>query len=561
MVMIWIFLYAINLVDAQPSTNFAPNPNWRKPEIHTSQEERIAIAKAGIDKALSLFVVDGQTQIAASAPWKNYGAAGRLYALMAQFDSWTNQTIYKEQLLKYFAQSEELYSGFRRGYGIAAAKAYTIYSDPAFLAYAQTSWTTGKSFTLSEKDLRAGVIPFKNVSIKETCAQLPMAGGTFWITLSSDPYVNSLATASYLLMTALLLEITNDTMYLDSAIETETFYYNHLQNTRGTLLDGIHADGCTISDRSHPANEGLMIEGLAILSSFTKNETINQHFFTVLEGTLFNPDWHTFDGIINADTKTISAERVGQYIVRGLTAFCHRNSTPSEIRTYVRGYLGVQYNAVVDYARDQGSDIYGPSWIGPPSSSFSLDNQTNALTALVASIPDMQEMSSGTGGSHPDPPSGSPSASSGQSSNAGAIIGSVVGSLVFLAFVIVLSLYVIRRKTRNQVSHTDLGPVAVPYSITEKTPGMNEIRRQKFEQLHPAVIFQQSSESSRASSVPETVTETSAYMSSETDTLGNLPTATLVRLVNARLQPGHWREDEVLPEYATERSEGSRRRL
>ncbi|KAK7030949.1 hypothetical protein VNI00_013896 [Paramarasmius palmivorus] len=561
MVMIWIFLYAINLVDAQPF-NFAPNPNWRKPEIVMSQEERIAIAKAGIEKALSLFVVDGQTQIAAPAPWKNYGAAGRLYALMAQFDLWTNQTMYKEQLLKYFAQSEELYLGFRRAYGIAAAQAYTIYSDPTFLAYAKTSWGTGKSFTLSDKDLRAGVTPFKNVGIQETCAQLPMAGGTFWNTQPGDSYVNSLATASYLLMSALLLEITNDTMYLDSAIETETFYYNHLQNTRGTLLDGIRADGCSISDESHPSNEGLMMEGLAVLSYITKNETITQHFFEVLESTISNPKWHASNGVINADTQQASAERVGQYIVRGLTAFYHRNTTPSELRTYIRGYLGVQYNAVLDNAREQGSDIYGPSWTGPPSSSFALDNQTNALTALAVSIPLVNETSSTTGG-HPDPPSDSPSASSGRPSNVGVITGSVIGSLTFLAFVIVLSLHAIRRKNRSRALHQTGGSQVAPdpFTGTEKTPEMNETRRQKLEQLYPAGVSQQSSESSRGSRITETFTETSAYMSSETDTLGNLPTAALVRLVNARLQPGLWREDEVPPEYATEQSEGSHRRF
>jgi hypothetical protein len=79
-------------------------------------------------------------------------------------------------------------------------------------------------------------------------------------------------------MSALLLEVTNDTTYLESAIQTETFYYNQLRNNRGTLLDGLHAERCSYSDISHPSNEGLMMEGLAILSSVTQNVTITQQY-------------------------------------------------------------------------------------------------------------------------------------------------------------------------------------------------------------------------------------------------------------------------------------------
>jgi hypothetical protein len=55
---------------------------------------------------------------------------------------------------------------------------------------------------------------------------------------------------------------------------TESFYFNLLRNARGDLLDGIHGDQCSNSDESHPSNEGLMMEGLAVLASVTQNETI-----------------------------------------------------------------------------------------------------------------------------------------------------------------------------------------------------------------------------------------------------------------------------------------------
>ncbi|KAK7030967.1 hypothetical protein VNI00_013915 [Paramarasmius palmivorus] len=110
MLLFWVLAgYLGASVHAQlGDSKFAPNPNWTSSEIAVSPEERIAVTKAAIDESLSMFVVDGRIQIAKPAPWQNYAAAGRLYAQMAQFDSWTNQTLYKDQLLNYFAQTEVL---------------------------------------------------------------------------------------------------------------------------------------------------------------------------------------------------------------------------------------------------------------------------------------------------------------------------------------------------------------------------------------------------------------------------------------------------------------------
>ncbi|PBK61071.1 hypothetical protein ARMSODRAFT_897235, partial [Armillaria solidipes] len=52
----------------------------------------------------------------------------------------------------------------------------------------------------------------------------------------------------------------------------------------------------------------------------------------------------------------------GHNIVRALAASYERNTTTSNLREYIKEYIGVQYNAVIDKATSGGSNIYGMSW-------------------------------------------------------------------------------------------------------------------------------------------------------------------------------------------------------
>ncbi|PBK86123.1 hypothetical protein ARMGADRAFT_940999, partial [Armillaria gallica] len=52
----------------------------------------------------------------------------------------------------------------------------------------------------------------------------------------------------------------------------------------------------------------------------------------------------------------------GLYIVRALAALYERNTTTSNLREYIKEYIGVQYNAVIEKATFGGSNIYGIPW-------------------------------------------------------------------------------------------------------------------------------------------------------------------------------------------------------
>ncbi|KAK7030966.1 hypothetical protein VNI00_013914 [Paramarasmius palmivorus] len=215
--------------------------------------------------------------------------------------------------------------------------------------------------------------------------------------------------------------------------------------------------------------------------------------------------------------------------------------------------LSLKYNAVLNNAREQGGDVYGAAWIGPPDSTFSLNNQTNALTALVAAIPLRNE----TGGSDPNPPGPSSDNPKG-SPNIGAIVGGTVGGLAFIALLVSLTLYFVRRKQRKRLmSFGASTEVAEPTQLAREAENISRVNQEtKFRQTHtrtsqhpeplPAPVTQESPNSPQSS----------IQLSAQTTRFGSVPTEVLVRLLNDRLQPGQWREDEELPEYASAPSQG-----
>ncbi|KAK0188240.1 hypothetical protein F5146DRAFT_1062615 [Armillaria mellea] len=419
-----------------------------------------------------------------------------------------------------------------------------------------------------------------------------MAGGTFWATDQGNPTIVGLATGSYLVVSALLAEATGNKTYLDAALSSATFIHSHLYNVQNVVQDSISArknDSCSVGSGINPYNSGLFIEGLAVLDSISGNATTQTLLRQTVAAAVTNNAWQGDNGIIaNWDSK------VGDLLLmRGLGAVYWRNTTYSDMRNYVKEYIGVQYNAVLDLATSNGTNVYSASWVGPPSSVFSGDNQTTALSVLINGIllKDQEPPSSNTSDSGSSSGSGSGSTPNKSSSPAGAIAGGVIGGIAFLAIIGLAVFFVRRRRRRQQTRRSVLldddfsssplsapaptpfimGPLTStqssnrpPYSPTssqrsEKAPGggRNHVGQssmgEKAALLHTqsTVSLQEGSSTHPQSSAPEPAAAVPGPSNEEPQRV-NLPTEELVRLLNERLQAGgHWDEDEMPPEYHT----------
>ncbi len=56
-----------------------------------------------------------------------------------------------------------------RNYGYAAARAYTAYQDPDFLALAVTSWTSARQYTISGEQAASGTMDGKPFNLSLSC--------------------------------------------------------------------------------------------------------------------------------------------------------------------------------------------------------------------------------------------------------------------------------------------------------------------------------------------------------------------------------------------------------
>ena len=92
----------------------------------------------------------------------------------------------------------------------------------------------------------------------------------------SDLYMNRLS--------SLLANATTNTTYLDSALQSFQFIYNHLFDSFSeTPFDGIGANDCVVGTSSDMADVGLFLEGVATLSVVTGNKT--------MQSLLVKPNW------------------------------------------------------------------------------------------------------------------------------------------------------------------------------------------------------------------------------------------------------------------------------
>ncbi|SJL17348.1 uncharacterized protein ARMOST_20898 [Armillaria ostoyae] len=397
----------------------------------------------------------------------SYDIPGTLYAQMAEFDRLTNQTKYKDMLKQYFALTESTKPGFLDqlsvisfstfwilltdldplffglSYGYAAALAYTIYQDPDFLALAATSWASARRYTISEEQAVSGIMDTKQFTFPSSCKGATLTGGTYYATDPNNTNIASASSGFFLILSALLAEAASSKTYIDAAVESANFIQSQLLNPSNLVLGSINpSTNCSVDLTPSRFSSGLFIEGLVILAEITAYNASN---YALLRSTIVavatSSLWHGVNGVYDR------ADTGGHYIVRALASLYERNTTSSDLQEYIKEYIGVQYNSVIEHSRSSNeSNIYGGSCTGPPGTSFDNGAQNTALTALISAIqladnPASSDIPTSSMSASLPPQSSTGSASSSKKDFAGIIAGSVVGGITLLAALIVGALF------------------------------------------------------------------------------------------------------------------------
>ncbi|KAK0237379.1 hypothetical protein EDD85DRAFT_1008566 [Armillaria nabsnona] len=570
-IIVWMLLvpFIVRSGDAQ---DLKPSTLWKDPNITLSKDDRITIASAAIEKAVSMLQPNGQFSDS------SFDIPGKLYAQMAEFDRLTNQTTYKQTLKQCFVLAESISPKFLTtksiadglNYGYAAARAYHTYQDPNFLDLAVTSWTTARRYTISKKQAVSGTIDVKQSKLSPLCQGTTLMGGTYFSTDPTDAYIFSMASS----VSALLAEATANQTYLDAAIESANFIQSHLLDPSDTVMAFLSSNisqYCTMDTSVYSPNTGIFVEGLVILTDITRNKSTEALLRSIIIAVITNTSWQELDGIL-----TVASDG-GLYIVRALAALYERNTTTSNLREYIKEYIGVQYNAVIEKATFGGSNIYGIPWTGPPRTVFSIKNQTVAVSALLSGIQLLNNQPSSKSSDSPTtdgiPASGSPTASVTISSPllpkhnpTGAIVGGVVGGLAGLA--VTVACVLLWRRRYCQRNHTPLVDERSPQILTPfmATTIRAEISREphlnqgKIARYPMCASRAESSTSSGAgtderrvdghiSAIPEAAIRPPDLIDNQRRE--ELPTEELLRMLNQRRLPGRWdgQDEEPPPEY------------
>ncbi|KAJ7174857.1 hypothetical protein C8R46DRAFT_1081918 [Mycena filopes] len=524
------FLLTLLVLTAMQVTSQVTPSSWRKPDITTSLAERVRLAGAALDTAIDRLGTDDDP----------IGAAGDLYAQMALFDMATNQSKYESALGEYFEVVLKSAANFSNPlpFGHAALYAYTAYNklNPTFLQYAIESWWFGRRHTLSTTDVAAGKFAGKNFTLSKVCHNATMAGGTFKKQDPNDLNIEGFSTG----LSALLAEATGDPLYLAAANQSAAFIHAQLYNVQDVVQSFISASAsdnpCFVTSNVNPlANEsGIMIEGLAVLAAVTGSKDTLELLNELLVTVTTNAGWQRENGILSEGDEGAGDSNV----LRALGIVYRRNLTTPAMRQYVGDYIGVQFNAVVDLARSNGTDIYADSWTGPPSANFSGRNQTDALGALVSAIylGPADELESS-----PTTPTGNPVPRR-KLVNVGAIVGGTIGGLLAVGLLAGLGLFWVRKR-RGRRPDTRVPEALLVYepftgtghstlttasSIPSITAGFSQSR------LHPIAL------PSGAAAVPY-------------PRVKNLPPAPVPEMQQMRVVAAPPPQEDAVPPMATER--------
>ncbi|KAI3616889.1 endo--alpha-mannosidase [Moniliophthora roreri] len=487
--MFFTFLLALQLfpcTSAQEGQTPTISQLWNH-SVTLPYQDRLQIARDAVTKSASMLTSDGM--VPARNDRSDLDLTFAVYSTLANFDAIANESNFKTMGQNFFSifqystscpslqcEGDEVTN--QRGY--AAIRGYSAYQEQVFLEEAESMWGLASQYTIS--DANPQLSSLKNFSIVAECegntdsglagfgsssSLIKLQGATFKSSNASDTDIKLFTTA----LSALMAEATNgqNSSYI-AAAQLSADFLNDAKNSglydgesgpdfdledTGTSVREGDRQNCGLGGVNYVVSEisvsGLLIEGLSILYSITNNSTYKDRIITEIKlyiGYQERGQWSLPSGILQ---KTCYNNSGDPFILRGLSQAARIEILPSDILEYVKGFIGVQYNAV--QAASQSNHIYGCNWNGPPLSSFDFDvtNQTRATQLLVDGLSLFEAQTSST--SIPSPNVTSPPVPTGQpkspKSSTGVIVGATLGGVAVL-FLMAVTICCFLRRRRHQ---------------------------------------------------------------------------------------------------------------
>ncbi|KAJ8072059.1 hypothetical protein PM082_015617 [Marasmius tenuissimus] len=291
-------------------------------------------------------------------------------------------------------------------YGCAATRAYLAYRDEAFLDIAEDYWLSNRTLTLSDEDVESRSSPAKsniNATTSLSCSkpgsEYTLAGGTFYSAYDNDPLAISIgATAHYLTLTVSLATIKSQTdlKYSDLVNRVGQFMLSALYKGGGIFYSGIPVGSpdCPtgqFSDMNNTAisEAAVSMQALSLLAlSFNAD---NFHLTDVLRdvaGYAADTGWNSADGVLDRrefppDTGLVhNANQFSQNLIRSYFESALGDG-PSDLKIYLRAYLGVQYDSLVKQATFPDGTPHFYEVDLRPESQLDREAQIVAITTLL----------------------------------------------------------------------------------------------------------------------------------------------------------------------------------
>ncbi|VDB84784.1 unnamed protein product [Peniophora sp. CBMAI 1063] len=341
--------------------------------------------------------------------------------------------------------SDAIYWGLTFFYAYRTYRQHSLL-DLAIVAYNATYVNGFISPSAAESGTGAG----RNVSFSPPsgCSGT-YAGGVFWTEgVQNNTEITAYTIAPFLALSAYLYEETNQSVYQEAAQLSADFAINHLWN--GTAFSyTFYPLSCTMGGDWITISQWL-IEGLAVWANVTRNETLTSFLDVAVSNTTTYSVWSLEDGVNQEGLKSTDYTSIDKGIfVRALVEARNRNPGTA-LATYIEAYITVQFNALLDHARDPNTDFYSTAWIGPPASSFIAGGNIAALDVLNAAFSFVEDASA-------------PSSSSHKSNKAGVIAASTVSAIVASTGFAIALYFWRQRRVEGSANHAE------PYMVQSTT--------------------------------------------------------------------------------------------